>query len=271
MFRYYRSFHLLLAKQLLATSSAVLLALVTLPAGTVMANDAADVSGLPSPVHVLELFTSHGCSSCPPADKYLAELIRQDAQLVALEFHVDYWDQLVHGASGNWVDPFSSPEYTKRQRLYDAGKLDGRPGVYTPQIVIDGRFAAVGSDRRRIGQRLSDTPAPADIVMQVTRSDSGPLQVTLYNPQHVTTTVWLVTYDLATETVITGGENNNVIASNHNVVTSMVPVAVISDTDAASTQTLQIDVSLSAGEGCSLLAQSDPAGPVQGAVNCPRG
>src|ERR1041384_1895274 len=87
---------------------------------------------------VVELFTSQGCNSCPPADALLGELA-QRPDLVALAFHVDYWNYI------GWQDPFSSPEATKRQRDY-AQSL-GLSSVYTPEMVIDGSFDIVGLDR----------------------------------------------------------------------------------------------------------------------------
>ena len=68
---------------------------------------------------VVELFTSQGCYSCPPAEKLLGELIENDPDLVALEFHVDYWDTLVYGRHGSHKDPFSDEENTYRQQLYN--------------------------------------------------------------------------------------------------------------------------------------------------------
>src|SRR5882724_9648724 len=91
---------------------------------------------------VVELFTSQGCSSCPPAEAYIGELA-QHKDVLALAFHVDYWDDL------GWKDPFSLGISTDRQRSYSTGV--GRSSVYTPQVVIDGKDEFVGTDRRRIG------------------------------------------------------------------------------------------------------------------------
>ena len=87
--------------------------------------------GVASAAPMVELFTSQGCYSCPPADEHLVELIENNPDLVALEFHVDYWDDLNYGAAGTWKDPFSNAAYTQRQRQYNSYPLEGRKGVYT--------------------------------------------------------------------------------------------------------------------------------------------
>lgn len=95
---------------------------------------------------VVELFTSEGCSSCPPADAYMGELVRQK-DVLALTFHVDYWDYI------GWKDRFADPAYTQRQRYY--ASVFGSHTVYTPQMVVGGALDVVGSDKEGVGQALN--------------------------------------------------------------------------------------------------------------------
>ncbi|HUK12814.1 MAG TPA: DUF1223 domain-containing protein [Thermoanaerobaculaceae bacterium] len=98
-----------------------------------------------APFALVELFTSEGCSSCPPADRLLgriaAEAARSGQNVLALAFHVGYWDYL------GWTDRFARPEFGRRQRRYAAALSDG---VYTPQLVVNGAAAFVGSDESRV-------------------------------------------------------------------------------------------------------------------------
>src|SRR5713226_8836092 len=96
---------------------------------------------------VIELFTSQGCSSCPPADRLLAELER-DPSLIALSWHIDYWDNL------GWKDTFSQPAFTARQKAYDAVRGEGE--VYTPQVVVNGASQIVGSNRSQMDAAISN-------------------------------------------------------------------------------------------------------------------
>jgi hypothetical protein len=96
-------------------------------------------TGSYAPIAVLELFTSQGCSSCPSADKLLPQLAMIDSNIIPLSFHVDYWNRL------GWTDPFSSSEYSERQRSY-ARQLN-LESVYTPQLVVNGEYEMVGSNR----------------------------------------------------------------------------------------------------------------------------
>ena len=104
---------------------------------------------LPAPPRgVVELFTSQGCSSCPPADKLLGDLAKSP-DLIALSFPVDYWDYI------GWKDTLADPAFTARQKAYAAQRGDGQ--VYTPQAVVDGIAHVVGSDRMEISGALTSS------------------------------------------------------------------------------------------------------------------
>ena len=114
------------------------------------------------PALVLELFTSQGCYSCPPAEKLLNEDLSRREGIVAIELHVDYWDDLVYGWHGQWQDPFSSKAHSRRQFAYNR-QLRDHNGGYTPQIIVQGLFQASGANRRTIDSAIENarqvTPA----------------------------------------------------------------------------------------------------------------
>ena len=109
---------------------------------------------------VIELFTSQGCSSCPPADELLAHLA-SEGSVIALSMPVDYWDYL------GWKDTFAQPAFTARQRAYALGRGDRQ--VYTPQAVINGREHANGASRGEIAQAIAATQAQVLVPVRLSR------------------------------------------------------------------------------------------------------
>ena len=170
---------------------------------------------------VVELFTSQGCSSCPPADAFLSELsVRPD--IIALSFHVDYWDRLMT-FSGRWKDPFSKPEWTQRQSAYSA-QLGLGSRVYTPQMVVDGRLEAVGSNRRQIEKLVSEARASRKnkVMIEQEREKDGGLAITLRgDPDGNAYAVSIVRYAKAVTTQVKAGENKGETITNVNIVTGM--------------------------------------------------
>lgn len=125
-------------------------------------------------IALLELYTSEGCSSCPPADRWLAELGPKGlapARIVPLALHVDYWNYL------GWADPFSQAGFTGRQQGYRA--RGGANAVYTPQFILNGREYRGWFRGEDLTHRLANTgaPAPAAIALKLTRVDESTLEV----------------------------------------------------------------------------------------------
>lgn len=216
---------------------------------------------------VVELFTSQGCYSCPAADKLIAQLASKDADILNLEFHVDYWNKLQYRNAGNWVDPFSAPQFSQRQRQYSALNLRGENGVYTPQAVINGVFGQVGSNYRALKSELEKVN-PQSVAVEITRIDATNLAV---RAKSDTTTeadanIYLVSFLPKVSTTITSGENNGKTMENHNVVVDMRSIGSL-----AQAAGKQLRVSYSGGEnrGCAVLVQRKQQGAIIGAARCP--
>ena len=159
---------------------------------------------------VIELYTSQGCNSCPPADALLGELARRP-EVLALAFHVDYWDDL------GWKDRFDLPVAVQRQSNYArALKL---ASMYTPQMVIDGQADVLGSDRERVEQLLHQprTGVPVHIAVQGDELVVG-LDDVANSPA---SEVQLVSYLRAAETAIGRGENSGRLLREFNIVRSL--------------------------------------------------
>jgi hypothetical protein len=199
---------------------------------------------------VVELFTSQGCSSCPPADTYLGELSRGRPDVLPLAFHVTYWDGL------GWKDPFSFDEATQRQADYAArlGK-----GTYTPQMVIDGRAVLVGSDRRS---------AEAAIAAEKQGGGAGAALSAMQTGRDISITVGagggsanvvLIGYDAERRTAVGRGENGGRTLTESNIVRSIQRVGQWTGGP------LVLKASLQAGEKAAVILEA-PDGSIVGAA-----
>jgi len=153
----------------------------------------AAVAQPPAPV-LVELFTSEGCSDCPPADRLLERL---DKQAIVLSEHVDYWNHL------GWKDPFSAPWISRRQEGY-CRLLDAK-GPYTPQMVVDGVAEFVGSDARRAGEAIAQAARRPKAEVKLTRSAAG-LQVEIRSAP-ASGEVWMALADERDASSVNAGEN----------------------------------------------------------------
>lgn len=160
---------------------------------------------------VVELFTSQGCSSCPPADALLSTLADRP-EVLALAFHVDYWNRL------GWTDPFSGPWATARQTAYAAQM--GSSQIYTPQAVIDGRSDVVGSDRAAMESAIAAARSEPAVAVLLTTSESG-LQVAVDPTAPTDAVLWLVGFDDRHDTPVRRGENAGRTLVDRNVVRSL--------------------------------------------------
>jgi len=183
--------------------------IVSLALSAPLAGSAGAAESLPSPASapsapvVVELFTSQGCSSCPPADAFLSELAQRPG-VIALAFHVDYWNYI------GWTDPFAKPWATARQRAYREA-LNQR-FVYTPEMVVDGAAQAAGNDRAAVESLIGDARAhpPAHPSLALFWRKDGALAVDVgagASPPGEPATLWLIGYDKARTTQVLRGEN----------------------------------------------------------------
>jgi hypothetical protein len=212
-------------------------------AASAPAGPASDESG-GAPV-LVELFTSEGCSSCPPADALLERLDRSQpvsgAELIVLSEHVDYWNDI------GWNDPYSSHEYSERQSAYAA--QFGLGSIYTPQMVVDGHFEFVGSDERRATQAIESaakarkTPITVsftliDDKMPTLHIEAGPL------PSSITVEsagVFLAIADNSDESHVSRGENAGRTLKHVAVLRKLIPIGKI-DTSAKFSRDVKIDL-----------------------------
>ena len=201
---------------------------------------------------VVELFTSQGCNSCPPADAYLGELAKRP-DVLALSLHVDYWDYI------GWKDPFAQHAFTLRQREYS--RALAQRYVYTPQMVINGRLHGIGSERPNIEQliaearkeRETDAAASPTIALvgdelKIGRGPSGKA------------TVWMAIFDPRQTTAVGRGENAGLDLVEYNVVREWTEIGGYDGQPV--TLKLNVDWDEYEKSGCAIFVQRQtPSGP----------
>jgi hypothetical protein len=163
---------------------------------------------------VIELFTSQGCSSCPPADRLLSKLAAGDPRLAPLSFHVDYWNDL------GWPDPYSAPSWTERQRQYSVALGDNR--VYTPELVVGGATGMVGSSAGVVAQAITAAARPALLPATAKWADG---QVDIAATAPAGADVWVAVWEDGTQTKVTRGENAGETLGSDRVVRRFERVA----------------------------------------------
>ena len=210
-----------------------------------------------APVAV-ELFTSQGCYSCPPAEVYLGELANR-SDVVAIEWHVDYWDDLIYGSAGQWKDPFSSPAATSRQKAYNAA-IEGRARAYTPQMIVGGRRGMVGVYRDQVERAIRRIrKGEGEVALTVGSNASGMITV---DAKGAAATLWRVDFIRRHVTEVLRGENKGKTLENHHIA---VGKSRIGETGSGPVVTSRPGRE----NGCAIFAQIGETGPVLAAAYCP--
>jgi hypothetical protein len=222
----------------------------------------------PSPVSsgvaVVELFTSEGCSSCPPADAVFAELTASNHSVYALAFHVDYWDDL------GWRDRFASPDYTARQRSY--ARSFGTDSLFTPQMVVNGVESFTGNDRSHAAQAVASAlvhPPEVRLSIRVRMEAVGAITVD-YDAPHVSADALInvAVAEHASLTDVRAGENAGRLLHHMNVARAYV----VASAKQVGSVRLQVPAALQNGEVIAYLQRRpDGAGGMRvlGATRAP--
>ena len=223
-----------------------LLPAVTLAAAATLAATAGRAAERPV---VVELFTSEGCSSCPPADAYLTELSRSRSDVLPLAFHVTYWNSL------GWRDPFSLETATERQARYGTRFGDGS---YTPEMVVDGARGLVGSERGEVGSAIAAAKREGRTAASVSVARAGGQVSIRIGSGSGSGTILLVGFDHQHQTAVGRGENSGRSLVESNIVRSIRSVGRWSGAP------LELSEALPAGQDIAVLLEG-PDGVIVGA------
>lgn len=208
-------------------------------------------------ITVVELYTSQGCSSCPPADTYLGKLAER-ADILALSFHVDYWDYI------GWKDPYALHFNTERQRAY-ARNL-GMGYVYTPQMIIQGMAHTTGSNQESVETLIRDLKGAKRLDVQLGLAEKGiKLDISGGTFDDETGRILITTYDAKHENDVRRGENSGRTLAHYNVVRDMAEVGVWKGEKLSMLLTDKM-IEMKGHDGCAVLIQSAKSGRILGAA-----
>ncbi|MEO0937051.1 MAG: DUF1223 domain-containing protein [Pseudomonadota bacterium] len=201
---------------------------------------------------VVELYTSQGCSSCPPADRMLHELAARD-DVIALALHVDYWDYI------GWKDEFADPAHAERQRAF--ARAAGRRSVYTPQLVVNGTDTIVGAKAMKLANTITaHAQKPMPVAVRLERQGST-LRVSAAADARAPMVVHMLRYTPERTARITRGENAGHTFAYANVVQDWQEVATW---DGAAPLSLALEIS--GAQPVVVLVQQGQAGAILGAA-----
>ena len=207
------------------------------------------------PKAVIELFTSQGCSSCPKADALLEELSKRK-DLVALAYHVDYWDYI------GWADTFGSKAYSDRQRDYAESWGTGR--IFTPQMVVNGTAGVVGSKRDLVSSEIAKAKLPLAVTIRETAK--GMLQVSVPGRDDLNdAVVWLITFLDRAEVEIERGENKGRTVAYTQIVTGRQVVGMW-ESDTGAQLKLPLDEVLGNGSNGAVIMVQEERNGLPGAI-----
>lgn len=224
-----------------------------------LASDSLAQDNIRYPQAVVELFTSQGCSSCPPADEIVGEYA-DNPYILAFSWHVDYWNYL------GWSDTFSKPEFTDRQRLYAASFR--RQGVYTPQAVINGRHHVVGSNRLAIDSTIAkhELQGQGPLVPISVSTKGNMIRIAAQDPKLTNTTTWVVYYDHEKTVEIERGENRGRKITYHNVVRDFSMLGRSKKNGVLDIQLHLDELKHKGSEACAIIVQKTKKGGIPGAI-----
>ena len=223
-----------------------------------MANGPAAESTVQGPRAVVELFTSQGCSSCPPADALLTSLAERN-DVVALAYHVDYWDYI------GWQDTFGDKAYSDRQRDY--AKSWGSSRIFTPQMVINGGKGVIGSKRHEVQRSIESAQLPLTVGIH---QRDGMLSISVpADAQQFDATIWLVTYIDRADVSIDSGDNAGKTVGYTHVVTGRQVLGMWEADTGAHLKLPLAEIMTESTSGVAVVVQqerNDLPGPIIGAA-----